>query len=108
MGWMVTALAVAVITALAHHLGLVGKVVEVVSEVAACQRCSVFWTVLVVMILSGAPALQSALAALPLAYLCDWLGLAFYKLAEIYDRLWKRIAERSPQRGTERSQDRHQ
>ena len=77
MGWMITALAVAVITALAHHLGLVGKVVEVVSEVAACQRCSVFWTVLVVMILSGVPALQSALAALPLAYLCDWLGLAF-------------------------------
>lgn len=108
MGWMITAFAVAVITALAHHLGLVGKVVEVVSEVAACQRCSVFWTVLVVMILSGVPALQSALAALPLAYLCDWLGLAFCKLAEIYDRLWKRIAERSPQRGTERSQDRHQ
>lgn len=94
MGWMITALAVAVVTALAHHLGLVGKVAEVVTEVAACQRCSVFWTVLVVLTLSGVPALQSALAALPLAYLCDWLGLVLYRLAKIYDSVWKRIAER--------------
>ena len=94
MGWMVTALAVAVITALAHHLGLVEKVAEVVSRIAGCQRCSVFWTVLVALVLSGVPALQAALAALPLAYLCDWLGLAFYGLAKIYDSVWKRIAER--------------
>lgn len=94
MGWMITALAVAVVTALAHHLGLVGKAAAVVSEIAGCQRCSVFWTVLVAMAMSGVPVLQSALAALPLAYLCDWLGLAFYRLAKIYDGIWKRITGR--------------
>ena len=89
-----TASAVAVATALAHHLGLVGKAAEVVSEVAACQRCSVFWAVLVALVLSGVPTLQAALAALPASYLCDWLGLAFFRLAKIYDRIWRRIAEK--------------
>ncbi len=98
MGWVLIAVLTAAATAVAHHLGLVEKVAETASEIAGCPRCTVFWTVVAVLLLTGVPLLQTLLLAMLLAYLTDWLGLVLADFAELYDRLWQRQKRRRNQR----------
>lgn len=94
MDWVWTALAAALSVALAHHLGLIAKVAGTAGEIAKCSRCSVFWTVLAVLLIEGAHPVAAFVAAIVLSYLTDWLGLALFRAAQIYDRLWQRINRR--------------
>ena len=91
MQWWLTALLTACIVTLAHHLGLVTKVADVISQIAGCCRCSVFWTVLVVMVITGVEPLLCALAAIVLAYASEWASLCLFAANKLYDTLWQRI-----------------
>lgn len=94
MDWAVIALVAASSVALAHHLGLVEKVAETAREIAGCSRCSVFWTVLCVLLFEGVHAVVAFGAAIFLAYLSDWFGLLLFKAAKKYEKLWQRINNR--------------
>ena len=91
MQWWLTALITACIVMLAHHLGLVAKVADVISQIAGCCRCSVFWAVLVVMVVSGVEPLLCVFAAIVLAYASEWVSLCLFAANKVYDTLWQRI-----------------
>lgn len=76
---------------LAHHLGLVTKVADVISQIAGCCRCSVFWAVLVVMVITGVEPLLCVFAAIVLAYASEWASLCLFVANKLYDTLWQRI-----------------
>lgn len=88
--------------ALAHHLGLVGKVSDVIREIAGCCRCSVFWCVLGVLIMNGVNIYIAAASAILLAYLADWLGLLFFTTGNLYNKVWQKIHNRSRNRSRKR------
>ena len=91
MQWWLTALITACIVMLAHHLGLVTKVANVISQIAGCCRCSVFWTVLVVMVITGVEPLLCVFVAIVLAYASEWASLCLFAANKLYDTLWQRI-----------------
>ena len=81
----------ACIVMLAHHLGLVTKVADVISQIAGCCRCSVFWDVLVVMVITGVEPLLCVLASIVLAYASEWASLCLFAANKLYDTLWLKI-----------------
>ena len=91
MQWWLTALITACIVMLAHHLGLVTKVADVISQIAGCCRCSVFWAVLVATVITGVEPLLCVLAAIVLAYASEWASLCLFAANKLYDTLWGRI-----------------
>ena len=91
MQWWLIALITACIVMLAHHLGLVAKVADVISQIAGCCRCSVFWAVLVITLITGVEPLLCALAAIVFAYASEWASLCLFVANQLYDKLWQRI-----------------
>lgn len=91
MQWWLTALVTACIVMLAHHLGLVAKVADVISQIAGCCRCSVFWAVLAATLITGVEPLLCVLAAIVLAYASEWASLVLFAANQLYDKLWQRI-----------------
>ena len=91
MQWWLTALITACIVMLAHHLGLVTKVADVISQIAGCCRCSVFWAVLVVMVVAGVDPLLCVFVAIVLAYASEWASLCLFAANKLYDKIWQRI-----------------
>lgn len=91
MQWWLIALLTACIVTLAHHLGLVAKVADVISQIAGCCRCSVFWAVLTATAITGVEPLLCVLAAIVLAYASEWASLCLFAANKIYDTLWQRI-----------------
>ena len=91
MQWWLTALVTACIVMLAHHLGLITKVADVISQIAGCCRCSVFWAVLAITVITGVKPLLCVLAAIVLAYASEWASLCLYAANKVYDDLWQRI-----------------
>ena len=81
----------ACIVTLAHHLGLVTKVVDVISQIAGCCRCSVFWAVLAATFITDVEPLLCVLAAITLAYASEWASLCLFVANQLYDKLWQRI-----------------
>ena len=76
---------------LAHHLGLITKVADVISQIAGCCRCSVFWAVLAITVITGVEPLLCVLASIVLAYASEWVSLVLYAANKVYDTLWQRI-----------------
>ena len=76
---------------LAHHLGLVTKVADVISQIAGCCRCSVFWAVLAATVITGVEPLLCVFAAIVLAYASEWASLCLFAANKVYDDLWLRI-----------------
>ena len=91
MQWWLTALVTACIVTLAHHLGLVSKVAEVISQIAGCCRCSVFWAVLAITVITDVEPLLCVLASIVLAYASEWASLCLFVANKVYDKLWHRI-----------------
>ena len=81
----------AYIVMLAHHLGLVTKVADVISQIAGCCRCSVFWAVLTATVITGVEPLLCVLASIVLAYASEWASLCLFSANKLYDTLWQRI-----------------
>ena len=81
----------ACIVMLAHHLGLVTKVADVISQIAGCCRCSVFWAVLAATVITGVEPLLCVFAAIVLAYASEWASLCLFAANKVYDDLWLRI-----------------
>ena len=76
---------------LAHHLGLLTKVADVISQIAGCCRCSVFWAVLAATVITGVEPLLCVLASIVLAYASEWASLCLFAANKLYDTLWQRI-----------------
>ena len=91
MQWWLTALLTACIVSLAHHLGLITKVADVISQIARCCRCSVFWAVLAITLITGVEPLLCVFVAIVLAYASEWASLVLYAANKVYDTLWQRI-----------------
>ena len=91
MQWWLTALITACIVMLAHHLGLVTKVADVISQIAGCCRCSVFWAVLAITVITGVEPLLCVFVAIVLAYASEWASLCLFVAKQLYDKLWQRI-----------------
>lgn len=91
MQWWLIALLTACIVTLAHHLGLVAKVADVISQIAGCCRCSVFWAVLAATVITGVEPLLCVLASIVLAYASEWASLCLFAANKLYDRIWLRI-----------------
>lgn len=91
MQWWLTALITACIVILAHHLGLVTKIADVISQIAGCCRCSVFWAVLAATVITGVEPLLCVLASIVLAYASEWASLCLFAANQLYDKLWQRI-----------------
>ena len=91
MQWWLTSLITACIVMLAHHLGLITKVADVISQIAGCCRCSVFWTVLAITVITGVEPLLCVFVAIVLAYASEWASLVLYAANKLYDTLWQRI-----------------
>lgn len=86
-------LVIALCLILAHHLGLVEKVMEVCEKIAGCSMCSVFWGTALVLIVEGATIFEAVAIALPLAYLSAWVGILLARLDELYERIWERMGK---------------
>ena len=91
MQWWLTALITACIVMLAHHLGLITKVADVISQIAGCCRCSVFWAVLAATVITGVEPLLCVFVAIVLAYASEWASLCLFAANKLYDTLWQRI-----------------
>ena len=91
MQWWLTALITACIVMLAHHLGLVTKVAGVISQIAGCCRCSVFWVVLAATVIAGVDPLLCVFVAIVLAYASEWASLCLFAANKLYDKIWQRI-----------------
>ena len=91
MQWWLTALLTACFVMLSHHLGLITKVADVISQIAGCCRCSVFWAVLAATVITGVEPLLCVLAAIVLAYASEWASLCLFVANQLYDKLWQRI-----------------
>ena len=91
MQWWLTSLITACIVMLAHHLGLITKVADVISQIAGCCRCSVFWAVLAITVITGVEPLLCVFVAIVLAYASEWASLVLYAANKVYDTLWQRI-----------------
>ena len=91
MQWWLIALITACIVMLAHHLGLITKVADVISQIAGCCRCSVFWAVLAITVITGVEPLLCVFVAIVLAYASEWASLVLYAANKVYDTLWQRI-----------------
>ena len=85
MQWWLTALITACIVRLAHHLGLITKVADVISQIAGCCRCSVFWAVLAATVVTGVEPLLCVFVAIVLAYASEWASLVLYAANKVYD-----------------------
>ena len=91
MQWWLTSLITACIVMLAHHLGLITKVADVISQIAGCCRCSVFWAVMAITVITGVEPLLCVFVAIVLAYASEWASLVLYAANKVYDTLWQRI-----------------
>ena len=91
MQWWHTSLITACIVMLAHHLGLITKVADVISQIAGCCRCSVFWAVMAITVITGVEPLLCVFVAIVLAYASEWASLVLYAANKVYDTLWQRI-----------------
>ena len=70
---------------------LLRKVADVISQIAGCCRCSVFWAVLAITVITDVEPLLCVFAAIALAYASEWASLCLYAANKVYDDLWQRI-----------------
>ena len=70
---------------------LLRKTADVISRIAGCCRCSVFWSVLAATVITGVEPLLCVLASIVLAYASEWASLCLFAANKLYDTLWQRI-----------------
>lgn len=77
---------------IAQHTGLTQAVAGVISRVAKCHKCTVFWCVLISTTFVGTPLYIAIAEALLCSYVSNWLGLAFMWLGKKYEELWQKLS----------------
>lgn len=84
---------VAVVCALASHLGLTQAVGKTIDKVFGCTKCFTFWiSALYFYISYSVPvALACAIAA---SYLSIWVEVYLVFLNRKYNELWKRLVQK--------------
>ena len=75
----------------ANHLGLIGKLEEMMGElpIVHCPKCFSFWSVLACLIFSGTDVITS----LAVSFLCAWSAVWLDLLMGIIDQLYLKIYE---------------
>ncbi len=87
-----------VVISVAHHMGFVEKVYDVCGDIARCPMCSCMWGTLVVLLLTGCQPLVAIALSFFVSYLSNWLGLVLRQLAQMYDKLWQKLNDRTQER----------
>ena len=85
------ALIAMIVAVLAHHLGLSEEVARVVSKIARCPKCLTFWSVLLVLAVSGENTIVAIALSFFCAYLSNWVGLLLMWLNKTYNKVWETI-----------------
>lgn len=76
---------------LAQHLGLTEAVASVLSKIAKCHRCVVFWVTLIALALCCCNPLIAVGLSLINSYLSNWFGLLLIWLNHKYNALWEKL-----------------
>lgn len=63
------------------------------SEILSCPRCCTFWSVLVLLLISGHGIIRSVAASFLSSYSALWLSLIYDALAKLYNTCYEAITE---------------
>lgn len=88
---LVIALIALIFGMLAHHLGLSEAIASVITKIAKCHKCFVFWTSLSLLAFCDYNILAAIGLSLVNAYLSNWVGLILMWLNRKYDIIWERL-----------------
>lgn len=88
------AIAVMISCTIAVHLGLPQAVSRVVGKVCQCHKCLSFWSVLIVLAITGTNIIVAAMFAIVLSYLSNWFAMLMVWLNDKYDRIWQRLNQK--------------
>ena len=78
---------------LAHHLGLTEAIAGVITKIAKCHKCVVFWVTLFTLTFSGYNLFIVIGLSLFNAYLSNWVGLILIWLNGKYYAIWERLSK---------------
>lgn len=85
---------VAVLGALASHLGLGVAVSKVLVKIGSCTKCMTFWLCVVYALYRDYNLFESAALGIAASYLSIWCEIGFVRLNGIYNKLWERVARK--------------
>lgn len=81
----------AVVCALASHLGLTAAVGKTAGKIFGCTKCTTFWVSTVYMYATNHSVPVSLACAIAASYLSVWCEMGFVFLNQKYNELWERI-----------------
>ena len=76
---------------LAHHLGLVEAIAEVMEKIAGCVKCSTRWGTLIVLLCFSCDLWVAIVLSVLMAYLSYYYDMILAMLDQLYKWLWERI-----------------
>ena len=85
------AVTLAIVCALASHLGLTAAVGKTAGRVFGCTKCTTFWVSVVYLCATNHSVPVSLACAIAASYLSVWVELGFVFLNHKYDELWEKI-----------------
>jgi hypothetical protein len=81
----------AIVCALATHLGLTSAVGKAASKVFGCTKCFTFWVSAVYLCATNHSVPVSLACAIVASYLSVWVEIGFVFLNGKYNELWERV-----------------
>ena len=91
---MVVTVTLAVVCALASHLGLTAAVGKTASKVFGCTKCFTFWFSVVYLYATNHSVPVSLACAIAASYLSVWCEMGFVLLNDKYNELWGKIMQK--------------
>lgn len=88
------AVTLAIVCALASHLGLSSAVGKTVNKVFGCTKCTTFWVSVVYLCATNHGVPVSLACAIVASYLSVWVELGFVFLNDKYDKLWEKVVQK--------------
>lgn len=88
---MVVTVTLAIVCALASHMGLTVAVGKTVGRVFGCTKCLTFWVSVVYLYATEHSVPVSLTCAIVASYLSVWVEMGFVLLNDKYNELWEKI-----------------
>ena len=85
---------VAVLGALASHLGLGEAMSKVIVKIGSCTKCMTFWLCVVYALYRDYNIFESAALGIAASYLSIWCEMGYVWLNGLYNKLWERVVRR--------------
>lgn len=98
MEYIATAVCLMFAFTAANHLGLIGKIEEIINHplpVINCPMCSTFWSTLIYMLVSANDVIGAVAMSFLFAYMATWLELAMCVVDHFYKKIYETIIPRS-------------